>query len=73
MKSFTLASSNISIYDISGRLIKDIDIPQSDTESVNINDNTSVREILLDISDIKDGLYLVNVGDKVYKKILIIK
>ena len=73
MKSFTLASSNISIYDIPGRLVKDIDIPQSDTESVNINDNTSVREILLDISDIKDGLYIIGVSDKVYKKLLILR
>jgi len=73
MKSFTLASSNISIYDISGRLIKTIGINQSDTESVNINDNTSVREILLDISDIKDGLYIIGVGDNVYKKLLLLR
>jgi len=65
--------SNIKIYDISGRLVKDIDIPQSDTESVNINDNTSVREILLDISDIKDGLYIIGVGDNVYKKLLLLR
>jgi len=65
--------SNIKIYDISGRLVKDIDIPQSDTESVNINDNTSVREILLDISDIKDGLYIIGVGNNVYKKLLLLR
>jgi len=73
MKSFLLESSNISIYDISGRLIKSIDVPVSDTLNANINDNISIGKIDIDISGIKDGLYLVNVGDKVYKKILIIK
>jgi len=63
----------ISIYDISGRLIKSIDVPVSDTLNTNINDNASTGKIDINISDIKDGLYLVNVGDKVYKKILIIK
>jgi len=65
--------NNIKIYDISGRLVKDINIPQEDTEKVNINDNTSVREISLDVSDINDGLYIIGVSDKVYKKLLLLR
>jgi hypothetical protein len=65
--------SNIKIYDISGRLIKKIDIPKGDKETFNIHDNTSVREILLDVSDISDGLYIIGVSDKVYKKLLLLR
>jgi len=65
--------NNINIYDISGRLIKSIDMPVNDTKNTNISDNLSEGKIDIDISGIKDGLYLINVGDKIYKKILIIK
>jgi hypothetical protein len=65
--------NNIKIFDISGRLVKDINISQEDTLKVNINDNTSEKEILLDISDIKDGLYIIGVSDKVYKKLLLLR
>ncbi|MGQ9706406.1 MAG: C25 family cysteine peptidase [bacterium] len=63
----------INIYDISGRLIKSIDIPATDIEKSNISYNVSEGKIDIDISGIKDGLYLINFGNKVYKKILIVK
>jgi len=65
--------NDIKIYDISGRLVKSINISTSYTEALSINDNTSVREIVLDVSDIKDGLYIIGVGDKVYKKLLLLR
>jgi len=65
--------NDIKIYDISGRLIKNISIPQSETESVSISDNTSEKEIMLDVSDVKEGIYLINIGGEVYRKILILK
>ena len=63
--------NNIYIYDISGRLVKEIDIPKENTETVKINDNTSEKDIQLDLKDLTDGIYIISVDKEVYKNILI--
>jgi len=63
----------VNIYDISGRLVKRIDCPIGYINSVNINDNTSEKEIQLDLKDLNEGIYIISVDKEVYKNILICK
>jgi len=65
--------NEINIYDISGRLVKRIECPISDVNSVNINDNTSEKDIQLDLKALNDGIYILSVDKEVYKNILICK
>jgi len=71
MKSFQSEPVNNSIYDISGRLVKDIDIHQEEIVSVSISDNISEKEIQLDLKDLNDGIYIISVDKEVFKNILI--
>jgi len=63
--------NNVEIYDISGRLVKKIEIPQKEIETVSINDNTLELELQLDLKELKDGIYILSVDKEVYKNILI--
>jgi len=72
-KGDTSELNDIKIYDISGRLVKRIECLSSDINSVNINDNTSEKEIQLDLKALNNGIYILSVDKEVYKNILICK
>jgi hypothetical protein len=63
--------NNIEIYDISGRLVKNVNITKENTDTVNINDNTTEKELQLDLKDLSNGIYILSVDKEVYKNILI--
>jgi hypothetical protein len=65
--------NEVNIYDISGRLVKKIDCQIRSINSANINDNTSEKDIQLDLKDLSDGIYIISIDKEVYKNILICK
>ncbi|RLC43579.1 MAG: hypothetical protein DRH44_04655 [Candidatus Coatesbacteria bacterium] len=65
--------SEVNVYDISGRLVNVIDIKGIDNKTSDIKSNTSEGEFIIDMTNLSDGLYIVNIGDNLQRRVLICK
>ncbi len=63
----------VKVYDLSGRLIRKIEFPQLDTVMGGFETGLPEMEMPLDLTNLSEGLYLLNVGDEVTERVLILK
>lgn len=73
IQGYTQELSEIKVYDLSGRLIRKIEFPEQETTMGGLDTGLREMELLLDLSDLSEGLYLLNVGDEVTERVLILK
>jgi len=63
----------INIYDISGRLVDVVEILGNDNRASDTKASSYEGEIMLDLTTLSDGLYIVNIGESIQKRVLICK
>ncbi|HEC80312.1 MAG TPA: T9SS type A sorting domain-containing protein [Firmicutes bacterium] len=61
----------INIYDISGRLVDVVEILGNDNRASDTKAGLYEGELMLDLTTLSDGLYIVNIGDNLQKRVLI--
>ena len=61
----------INIYDISGRLVDVVEISGIDNRASDTKAGLYEGELMLDLTTLSDGLYIVNIGDNLQKRVLI--
>jgi hypothetical protein len=64
---------DINVYDIAGRLIKNIKIPTTNTYNEELNNCIYEGESNVDLTELKDGLYILNINNEVQKRLIICK
>jgi len=65
--------SEIKVYDISGRLVSILDIPEQNATLSSLTTGLSESELQIDLSVLNDGLYILTVGEEAQERILILK
>ncbi|HEC80313.1 MAG TPA: T9SS type A sorting domain-containing protein, partial [Firmicutes bacterium] len=63
----------VNVYDISGRLVDVVEISGIDNRASDTKAGSYEGELMLDLTTLSDGLYIVNIGDNLQKRVLICK
>ena len=64
---------SLAIYDISGRLVDVVEISGIDNRASDTKSSSYEGELMLDLTTLSDGLYIVNIGDNLQRRVLICK
>jgi len=63
----------VNVYDISGRLVDVVEISGIDNRASDTKSSSYEGELMLDLTTLSDGLYIVNIGDNLQRRVLICK
>lgn len=63
----------VNVYDISGRLVDVVEISGIDNRAYDTKAGSYEGELMLDLTTLSDGLYIVNIGESIQKRVLICK
>jgi len=73
IKGDTSGVDYVKVYDLAGRLIRKIAIPEQETPMTTSVTTPPEMEMQIDLSTLSEGLYILGLGDEVMKRAVICK